>query len=66
MKASRLLTLAVVVGSLVVAVASMSATARPPVCPQIYAPVICDNGKVYPNQCYADRNHAQNCVPYGL
>lgn len=39
--------------------------AGPPVCPQIYAPVICSNGKVYPNQCYADRAHAKNCVPYG-
>ncbi len=34
-------------------------------CPLIYAPVICDNGKVYPNQCYADRAHAKNCVPTG-
>jgi len=37
----------------------------PKLCPEIYAPVICDNGKVYPNQCYADRAHAKNCVPYG-
>ena len=36
-----------------------------PKCPAIWAPVICDNGKVYPNQCEADRHHAQNCVPYG-
>lgn len=34
-------------------------------CPKIYAPVICDNGKTYPNQCVADRHHAQNCVPTG-
>ncbi len=34
-------------------------------CPLIYAPVICDNGKVYPNQCFADRAHAKNCVPTG-
>ena len=33
-------------------------------CPQIWAPVICDNGRVYPNQCYADRNHATGCVPW--
>jgi hypothetical protein len=38
--------------------------AGPPVCPQIWAPVICDNGKVYANQCYADKAHAKNCVPY--
>ena len=41
-----------------------TAQARPP-CPKIYAPVICDNGKVYPNQCVADRHNGQNCVPYG-
>ncbi|MCI0408184.1 MAG: hypothetical protein L0191_06425 [Acidobacteria bacterium] len=35
-------------------------------CPLLYAPVICDNGKTYPNQCWADRHHAQNCVPTGL
>lgn len=38
----------------------------PNLCPQIYAPVICDGGKVYPNQCEADRHHAKNCVPYGI
>ena len=44
---------------------SASAPAGPPVCPKIYAPVICDNGKVYVNQCYADRHNAKNCVPTG-
>ena len=34
-------------------------------CPDIWAPVKCSNGKVYPNQCYADKAHAKNCVPYG-
>ncbi len=67
MKKNRILALGVILGSVAVAIASLSvASAGPPVCPQIYAPVICDNGKVYPNQCYADRNHAKNCVPYGL
>jgi hypothetical protein len=46
------------------ALLSQPATAGPRVCPQIYAPVICDNGRVYPNQCEADRHHARNCVPY--
>ena len=32
-------------------------------CPLIYAPVICDKGRIYPNQCVADSHHAQNCVP---
>jgi len=35
-------------------------------CPLIYAPVICDNGKTYPNQCVADQHHAKNCVPLGV
>ncbi|MCO6435743.1 MAG: hypothetical protein J5J06_01495 [Phycisphaerae bacterium] len=43
---------------------ALRAEARPQPCPQIYAPVICDNGKIYPNQCEADRHHAKNCVPY--
>ncbi len=39
--------------------------AKPIRCPDIYAPVTCDNGKTYPNQCYADLRHAKNCVPTG-
>jgi len=35
-------------------------------CPLIYAPVICDHGKTYPNQCEADQHHAKNCQPLGL
>jgi hypothetical protein len=35
-------------------------------CPKIYAPVECDNGKVYPNQCVADCRNGKNCVPIGL
>ena len=38
----------------------------PCVCPKIYAPVECDKGKVYPNQCVADCRHAKNCVPIGI
>jgi len=38
----------------------------PCVCPKIYAPVECDRGKVYPNQCVADCRNAKNCVPVGL
>jgi len=34
-------------------------------CPLIYAPVQCDNGKVYQNQCEADCHNGQNCVPTG-
>ena len=36
------------------------------ICPQVYAPVVCDNGKTYPNQCEADCHHAKNCVPAGI
>ena len=35
------------------------------ICPLIYAPVLCDNGKVYSNQCIANCRHAKNCVPIG-
>lgn len=34
-------------------------------CPDVYDPVICSNGVVYPNACYAAKAKARNCVPYG-
>ena len=34
-------------------------------CPLIYAPVICDHGKTYPNLCVANQHHAKNCVHAG-
>jgi len=34
-------------------------------CPLIYAPVQCDNGKIFANQCLADCRNAKNCVPIG-
>jgi hypothetical protein len=46
--------------------AESAQAAGPKLCPQIYAPVICSNGKIYPNQCYADKAHAKDCVPYGI
>jgi hypothetical protein len=42
-----------------------SAKPGPKVCPEVYAPVICSNGRVYVNQCYADKARATGCVPYG-
>ena len=60
------LALVAVAGVVLAAVAVSKTDAGPPVCPQIYAPVVCDNGKTYPNQCEADRHHAKNCVPLGL
>ena len=66
-RAGRTMTKLAVLALAAVAVASISvALASPPKCPLIYAPVICDGGKIYPNQCEADRHHAKNCVPYGL
>ena len=45
------------------------ALAKPPgggcVCPAVYAPVICSNGVVYSNGCWASCAHATGCVPYG-
>lgn len=57
----------------VVAFASSTALAAKPggggggptLCPDIWAPVICSNGKTYPNQCYADKARATGCVPTG-
>jgi hypothetical protein len=34
-------------------------------CPTYYDPVICSNGKVYSNQCFANADCATGCVPYG-
>ena len=34
-------------------------------CPDVYKPVICSNGHVYSNSCYASRACATGCVPYG-
>ena len=34
------------------------------ICPEIYSPVICSNGHVYSNQCFADAACATGCVPY--
>lgn len=66
-RTGRMLIVLAVAAAAVTAVISLSSPAQggPPVCPEIYAPVICDNGKVYPNQCWADRRNAKNCVPYG-
>lgn len=35
------------------------------ICPLIYAPVKCSNGKTYPNLCTAECHHATGCVPTG-
>lgn len=35
------------------------------VCPTYYDPVICSDGKVYSNACFASAACATGCVPYG-
>ena len=35
------------------------------ICPMIYAPVLCDNGRTYSNSCVAACAGAHNCVPVG-
>ena len=37
---------------------------KPKFCPLLWAPVICDDGKVCPNQCWADKRCATGCEPY--
>ena len=50
----------------VVALAPTTTEAKGPcICPQIYAPVVCDNGKTYPNACVAECRNGRNCVPTG-
>jgi hypothetical protein len=34
-------------------------------CLDVWDPVICSNGQVYSNSCYAYRACATGCVPYG-
>ena len=34
-------------------------------CADIYDPVICDDGQIYGNACYAFQQCATGCVPYG-
>ncbi len=34
-------------------------------CLDVYIPVICNDGVVYPNACYAMRDCATGCVPLG-
>jgi len=63
-----------IVGVMVFAVTSVAFAGKKPGgggggggcnCTDIYAPVICSNGIVYPNACYASCAKATGCVPYG-
>jgi hypothetical protein len=66
----RIVLLAVLVASVAAGALKSASTARAEApsacrCPLIYAPVVCDKGRQYPNQCVADCHHATNCVPSG-
>ena len=37
---------------------------NPQLCPENYNPVICSDGVVYGNACFAAQAHATGCVPY--
>lgn len=36
-----------------------------PICPAIFDPVTCDNGKTYSNSCFAQADCATGCVSTG-
>jgi hypothetical protein len=46
-----------------VALSAPASAAGGCICPMIYAPVKCSNGKTYSNGCVASCNHATGCVP---
>jgi hypothetical protein len=58
-----------------IAVGTVSMAKKPPkppvpcqpwlMCPDVWDPVICNDGNIYSNQCYADRMCAKGCKPYG-
>jgi hypothetical protein len=44
--------------------AALPGNLHPIACPENYAPVICSNGVVYSNLCFASAAGATGCVPY--
>jgi len=52
---------AVIVGALALVTEAQAAPRC--ICPQVYAPVVCDNGQTYPNLCVANCKHATGCEP---
>ena len=68
-KTMKIAITAAVALTFVVGLASLFAPAQAAIgnciCPDIYAPVICSNGRTYSNACVASCNKAKNCVPTG-
>jgi hypothetical protein len=58
---------ALVAGALTLPATSeaVSGCPRQGLCPDVYQPVICSNGHVYSNGCFAYLDCATGCVPYG-
>lgn len=76
MKNSKKLSVACfAVGVIAIVATATSALAAKPIggggcgggrnCLDVWRPVICPNGQVYSNDCYAARACQTNCVPYG-
>ena len=72
MKRIKMLALSAVLcaGSLAVATPSMAGHGgchknNNPICPAIFDPVVCDNGKTYSNTCFAAADCATGCVSTG-
>ena len=68
---SRCALIAGVLGVIATAAVSLADPPRPWIgcwrdinCLDVWNPVICDNGQVYSNGCYAYRACATGCVPY--
>ena len=57
---------ALVAGALAIPAPSQAVGCNPNFqCPDVWKPVICSDGHVYSNSCYAARACATGCVPYG-
>lgn len=67
-QALSLLSALAVVGIAATATSALAARPRPipdpPSCPDVYAPVLCADGNVYPNGCYASIAGQTSCVPF--
>jgi hypothetical protein len=61
-QASKLMFVAAVLGAAIFGVSTAQAR-FPCLCPDIYLPVLCDGGKIFPNGCVAACAGATGCVP---